>query len=62
MRAHNMATKKKIKDATDDCVLISRINKKIGIVRGEYRNVKITTKAGFRSIETSIKTRGSVKQ
>ena len=42
LEAHTKANKKGINDATDDCVLVKRLNKYVYLVEGERTNIKIT--------------------
>ena len=44
IRAHQLARRKHISDATDDTQLVIRLGQKVKIVEGSYRNIKVTTK------------------
>lgn len=48
--AHEEAKMKKIK-ATDDSMLVERINKKIKFIHGDYDNIKITTKEDLKFLD-----------
>lgn len=49
-RAHEEAKIKKIK-ATDDSMLVERMNKKIKFIHGDYDNIKITTKEDLKFLD-----------
>ncbi|KGK86062.1 IspD/TarI family cytidylyltransferase [Clostridium sp. HMP27] len=53
--AHECAIKNKIEDATDDCQLVLKMNKKIQLVLGEKLNFKITSFDDLAMLKALIK-------
>jgi len=54
-KAHELALKKGIKNATDDASLILAMGKPVKLVEGSESNIKITTKADFYIAENIVR-------